>query len=164
MELLESDVDKREQYTRRLNLRFSGIAEAPHENTNELVINIIQKLGLNDIGKKDLEGIHRLRNRTDEHGRPRNRLIIARFQCEAVGDEVFRRRKKLKDHNHQHPDDQIYTNEDLIAKRTAFLSKTRYLKKQNKEGQWLLDLCGKNHDESLPILFQQFANDVNNLI
>ena len=55
METLEAEADRREQYTRRSNLRISGIPETTNEVTNDLVIATIKKLGFDNIGVSDQE-------------------------------------------------------------------------------------------------------------
>ena len=43
MATLEAEADKREQYSRRPNLRFHGIEEKEGEDTNAIVIDVVQK-------------------------------------------------------------------------------------------------------------------------
>ena len=86
---------------------------------NELVTNTIPKLGLNDIGTKDLDRSHNIGNRIDEHGRPGKRSIIVLPWSEAVRDA------KHKGHNHKHPDDRIYISKDLTAKRAELAYNTK---------------------------------------
>ena len=49
----------------------------------------------------------------DGQGHPRETPIIVRFIGERVRDEVFRACTKLKDHNDQHRDSNIFINNDL---------------------------------------------------
>ena len=50
---VEAEADKREQYSRRPNLRFHGIEEKEGEDTNAIVIAVVQKkLGLSQIGSR----------------------------------------------------------------------------------------------------------------
>ena len=66
---LEAEADKREQYTRRPNLRFHGIEEKEGEDTNAIVIAVVQKkLGLGQIGADQLERSHRIGPKQDEKG------------------------------------------------------------------------------------------------
>jgi len=130
---LEAEADKREQYSRRPNLRFHGIEETEGENTNAIVIAVVQqKLGLNHIGTDQLERSHRIGPKLDEKGSPRKRAVIVRFRSEAVRDEVYRGRVNLKNHNRTHPDSQVFLNEDLTATRANLAFKTRQLKRQKK--------------------------------
>ena len=130
---LEAEADKREQYTRRPNLRFHGIEEKEGEDTNAIVITVVQKkLGLSQIGADQLERSHRIGPKQDEKGAPRKRAVIVRFRSEAIRDEVFRARVNLKEHNRTPKDGQVFLNEDLTAKRAMFAFKTRQLKREKK--------------------------------
>ena len=89
MATLEAEADKREQYTRRPNLRFHGIEEKEGEDTNAIVIAVVQKkLGLSQIGADQLERSHRIGPKQVEKGAPRKRAVIVRFRSEAIRDEV----------------------------------------------------------------------------
>ena len=132
VETLEAETDRREQYTRRPNLRISGIPETTNEVTNDLVVTTIKKLGFDNIGVSDLERSHRIVRKTDNRGRPRRRTIIVRSLTDAVRDDVYRSRTKLKNHNQHHRDEQVYINEDLTSKRASLAYKARSLKKENK--------------------------------
>ena len=132
METLGAEADRREQYTRRPNLRISGIPENTNEVTNDLVIAIIKKFGFDNIGVSDLERSHRPGQKIDDRGRPRRRTIIVRFRSEAVRDDVYRSRTKLMNHSQHHRDEQVYINEDITSKRASLAYKDRSLKKENK--------------------------------
>ena len=104
---MEAEADRREQHSRRPNLRFQGIPEEGGENTDAVVIGTIQqKLGLTHIVADHLERSHRLGPKQDEQRRPRKQAMIVRFCSDAVRDEVFRtkramlayRRRQLKRH------------------------------------------------------------------
>ena len=136
MATLEAEADKREQYTRRPNLRFHGIEEKEGEDTNATVIAVVQKkLGLSQIGADQLERSHRIGPKQDEKGAPRKRAVIVRFRSEAIRDEVFRHfraRVNLKEHNRTHKDGQVFLNEDLTVKPAMFAFKTRQLKREKE--------------------------------
>ena len=92
----------------------------------------IKKMGIDNLGTSDLERSHRIGQKTDNRDRPHRRTIIVRFRSEAVRDDVYRSRTKLKNHNQHHRDEQVYINEDLTSKRAALAYKARSLKKENK--------------------------------
>ena len=109
---LEAEADKREQYSRRPNLRFHGTEEKEGEDTNAIVIAVVQqKLGLNHIGTDQLECSQRIGPKHDEKGSPRKQALIVRFRSKAVRDEVFRGSVNLKQHNSTHPESQVFVNE-----------------------------------------------------
>ena len=133
MATLEAEADKREQYSRHPNLRFYGIEENEGDDTDAIVIAVVQqKLGLNHIGTDQLERSHRIGPKQDEKGSPRKHAVIVRFRSEAARDEVFRGRENLKQYNRTHTDSQVFLNEDLTATRANFVFKTRQLKRQKK--------------------------------
>ena len=80
----------------------------------------------------DIEQSHRLGPPTDKEGRPRTRPIIVRFRSERIRDTVYRARLKLKDHNREHPGNQIFINEDLTARRALLAYETRQMKKNRQ--------------------------------
>ena len=96
------------------------------------MITTIKKLGFDNIGVSDLERSHRIGQNTNNRDRPRRRTIIVRYRSEAVRDDVYRSRTKLKNHNQHHRDEQVYINEDLTSKRASLAYKARSLKKENK--------------------------------
>ena len=121
MATLEAEADKREQYSRRPNLRSHGTEETEGENINVIMIAVVQKkLGLSQIGADQLEHSHRIGPKQDEKGFPRKSAVIVRFRSEAVRDEVFRARVNLKEHNRTHKDGQEFLNEDVTAKQAMF--------------------------------------------
>ena len=71
----EAEADKREQYSRRPNFCFHGIEEKEGEDTNAIVIALVQKkLGLSQIRADQLERNHRIRPKQDEKSSPRASL------------------------------------------------------------------------------------------
>ena len=137
---LEDANDALEQYSRRPNVRISGIAETDAgENTDEKVLAVINgKMNLQpplNIGQ--IERSHRVGRKTtesqrDERGPPRPRPIIVRLCSERIRDVVFRSRTGLKDYNRQHQDHQIFLNEDLTAVRAKIFFEARQLKRRKK--------------------------------
>ena len=104
---LEVDSDAVEQYSRRANLQIRGIAECNDgEDTDQLVLNIINdNMGL-VVERDDIEQSHRLGRKTDGNGRPR-RPVIVRFTTERLRDDVLKARTKLKLYNNNHRDSPI---------------------------------------------------------
>ena len=133
--VLEDSNDAIEQYSRRRNLRFHGIPEiGTAENTDEVVLAIVNgKMGMiPPLERHHLERSHRLGRREDGQGRPVVRPIIVRFQSERLRDDVYRTRTRLKAHNQQRRDAQIFINDDLTARRSKMAYDARQLKKTKK--------------------------------
>ncbi len=130
---LEVDSDAVEQYSRRANLQIRGIAECNGgEDTDQLVLNIINdNMGL-VVERDDIERSHRLGRKTDGNGRPRTRPVIVRFTTERLRDDVFKARTKLKLYNNNHRDSPIYINDDLTARRAKLSFDTRILKREKR--------------------------------
>ena len=137
---LEDANDALEQYSRRPNIRISGIAETTDgEDTDEKVLAVINgKMNLQpplQIGQ--IERSHRVGRKTtdsqrDECGPPRPRPIIVRLCSERVRDVVFRSQTGLKEYNRQNQDHQIFLNEDLTAVRARIFFEARQLKRRKK--------------------------------
>ena len=128
---LEHEGDKTEQYSRRPNLRFTGIAEADEpENTTQKILDIINEDMCPDaqIRPEQIERSHRLGGKTDRNGKVRQRAIIVRFGSEHTRDVVYRARFMLK--NKTGP--KVFVNEDLTSTRAALAFQTRQLKKTGK--------------------------------
>ena len=143
MAALETEADKRGQYTRRPNLRFHGIEEKDGEDTHASVIAVVQqKVGLSLIGTDQLECTHSIGPKQDEQSCPRKRAVIVRFRSEAVRDEVFRARIDLKEHTRMHAHRQVFLNEDLTAKRAKLAFLTRQMK--HEKGRELTEHTVKN--------------------
>ena len=130
---LEIDTDGVEQYSRRANLQISGLAERDGgEDTDELVLKVVNdNMGL-VVERDDIERSHRLGRKTDANGRPRTRPVIVRFTTERLRDDVFHARTKLKNHNTKHRDSPIYINDDLTARRAKLAFDTRILKREKR--------------------------------
>ena len=131
---LEHEGDKTEQYSRRPNLRFTGIAEADDhettENTTKMILDIINKDMCPDaqIRPEQIERSHRLGAKTDRNGKARQRAIIVRFGTENTRDAVYRARFMLK----KKSGPKVFVNEDLTSTRAALAFQTRQLKKTGK--------------------------------
>ena len=137
---LEDANDALEQYSRRPNIRVSGIAETTDgEDTDEKVLAVINgkmnlqpPLQIGQIERSHRVGCKTIDSQRDERGPPRPRPIIVRLCSERVRDVVFRSRTGLKEYNRQHQDHQIFLNEDLTAVRARIFFEARQLKRSKK--------------------------------
>ena len=145
---LEDANDALEQYSRRPNIRISGIAETTDgEDTDEKVLAVINgNMNLQPplhIGQIELS--HRVGRKTtdsqrDDSGPPRPRPIIVLLCSERVRDVVFISRTGLKEYNRQNQDHQIFLNEDLTAVRARIFFEARQLKRRKKDRRLLVIL------------------------
>lgn len=131
--------DDLEQYGRRRNLRFFGIDEIPHENTGDVVKQILMdKLGIK-VPDYSIDIAHRLPGRNNT-ARP----ILVRFNQMSIRNAVYNNKKKMKN-------TRIVIKEDLTKHRVALLKTV-----QDKVGN-------KNVWTSLGIIKVKYDNKILNI-
>ena len=131
---LEAQTDAVEQYSRRANLRFHGIPDSDGEDTDSLIITLInEQINVETrVQNTDIERSHRVGPKLDKQGRRRVRPIIVRFAKERTRDVVYRARFRLKDVNAKRPLDNIFINEDLTSTLASLAAEARSIKKAGK--------------------------------
>ncbi|CAH3165715.1 unnamed protein product [Porites lobata] len=86
-----------EDYTRRENLKFDNIPESEEEGVNhspkQVILSILQKELQMDTARIRFHAVHRIGKRKENKHRP----IIARFVCREDRDQVFARKKGIKE-------------------------------------------------------------------
>lgn len=92
IERLEEHIDDLEQYQRRQCIRIFGMTEEENENTDEIAIEVAEKVGVK-VELTDIDRSHRV-GRGQENGRPRP--IIVKFVSYRKRSEVFRNKRNLK--------------------------------------------------------------------
>ncbi len=112
--ILKYENDKQEQYSRRENLRISGLEEEEDESEEVLeakVIELADTIGVK-IEQNDISVVHRL-------GRPREegRAVIVRFCHRKKRNEIMRNKKKLKGRQRK-----VYINDDMTSLRAKMLN------------------------------------------
>ncbi|KAK3917579.1 Protein unc-13-like protein C [Frankliniella fusca] len=108
---MKSRLEECEQYARRNCLRIFGLPEKPNEKTDELVVDLAVKLGIN-ISETQIDRSHRV-------GKPgtKPRPIIVKFIGYATRKAVFTSKKTLKGSG-------ITIRKDLTRQRLDLLKKT----------------------------------------
>ena len=131
---LEAQTDAVEQYSRCANLRFQGIPDSDGEDTDSLIITLInEQINVEPrVQNTDIERSHRVGPKLDKQGRRRVRPIIVRFAKERTRDVVYRARFRLKDVNAKRPLEKIFINEDLTSTRASLAAEARSIKKAGK--------------------------------
>ena len=128
---IKASVDEQEQYSRRNCLRFHGVPETAGENTDKVIIELVkEKMGV-ELHPSDIDRSHRITPRNPkegDHAQPKS--IIVKFSRYNARDSVYRARTKLRRTN-------IYIHEDLTAKRSRLLYKSR--NHTNVEKTWTSD-------------------------
>lgn len=108
---LSQKTDDLEQYGRRNNLRFFGVEEAAGEDTDELVVGLCERLGV-DLPRSAICRSHRVGRppapRAD--GKKISRPLIVRFTSYRDRRRVFGAKKNLKGSG-------VTIREDLTARR-----------------------------------------------
>ena len=87
-------LDRQEQYSRRNCLLIHGINEENHENTDEVVINVLKKEMDEEITHLDIDRSHCLGNRKLDKSKPQP--IIIKFSRYNIRARIFKNKRKLK--------------------------------------------------------------------
>ena len=101
--------DSNEQYSRRNNLRISGISDTENGNTDEIVLEVANKAGVN-IQLSDINRSHRV-----GPIRGGKRAILVKFTSYRARQQLFAIRKDLRKIDHCRI---VYINEDLTVRRS----------------------------------------------
>jgi hypothetical protein len=125
---LESSTDDQEQYSRRNSLRFSTkIPETDRECCDDIVINVINEMGVENVTLADIDRSHRVGKRGNK-----TRAIICKFKSYKARASVFAVKKNAPNG--------VYVSEDLTSKKAVLLYKARVLKREGKMKQcWSYD-------------------------
>ncbi len=126
-------------------MRISGVGgEHFDENTDQIVMQMATDLGAN-LSVTDIDRSHRIGK--PKPGRPRQ--IIVKFTSYWARNEVFGKRKALKDTSGFKD---IYFNEDLTAKRNQLLFEARQAVKKK-----LIQGPGRSTEGCLFVITTNFA-------
>lgn len=119
----ESANDDLEQYGRRNSLRIAGIREEPNESTDNLIMQLAQKLNA-PLKIDEIDRSHRVGPPTKM-----KRDIIVKFVSYRARQKLFSLRKDLRGNPETNG---IFFNEDLTKIRGQLLFEARRLKRDNK--------------------------------
>lgn len=106
---LEERTDQLEMYTRRNSLRIFGIEECDKENTDDLVLQVAEKISV-PLGLCDIDRSHRVGPKVPGKKRP----IIVKFVSYRKRREMFQVKRRLKGQG-------ITIREDLTRARLEVL-------------------------------------------
>ena len=106
--LVRDGLDEREQYSRRNNLRLFGVKETQNEDTDQLVLQVAEKLKV-PLLKHHIDRSHRV-GKAGDNPRP----IIVKFVSYAQRRDMFLSKKLLKG-------SQVTIREDLTRARLDLL-------------------------------------------
>ena len=145
--VLEKQVEQGEQYSRRNNLRISGLVEdtETQENTDDIVMKMAADIG-SDIQLVDVDRSHRVGDPKRARARPRE--IIVKFATYRSRQNFYKHRTSLKDNGYQG----VFINEDLTKSRSNLLYEARQLYKSGQlKGAWSADgnILVKDNDDKI---------------
>ena len=141
VDTLECHIDDLEQYSRRNCIKITGVSENKDENSDDVALNVINKLILGpekiSISIDKIERSHRV-------GKPRGnrpRDIIVKFTSYRDRALVYAKKSNLKKYNKNDMNEhKIFINESLTKKRMDLLIKTKnLLKNKYIDSVWTYD-------------------------
>jgi len=134
-EKMENYINELEQYSRRCCLEFKGIAYEKNENTDQLIVQVANKIGVT-LHPSDISISHRMAPSTPTQPNPN---IIVKFLSRKVRDNIFSKRIKLKVANAslQPGHSKVFINESLTKKnRERFKNCSDFKKKAGYKYIW----------------------------
>jgi len=127
-EKMENDINELEQYSRRCCLEFKRIVYDKNENTDQLIVQVANKIGVT-LHPSDISISHHLAPSTPTHPNPN---IIVKFLSRKVRDNIFSKRMKLKVANAslQPGHSKVFINESLTKQNRERFKKCNDFKKK----------------------------------
>jgi hypothetical protein len=151
IKMLRDSINSLEQYTRRDCAEIRGIPYVEGENTNNIVMKLGEKIGVN-LNKDDISTSHRLpiKRSRGEIGMANNLKtppgIIVKFVKRDVRESFYRARKLLKDMTTRDlgysGENRIFVNESLTQKNKDLFNECLKIKK-DKGFRFLWTYAGK---------------------
>lgn len=130
---LEKKAEQSEQYSRRNNLRISGVPETNAENTDEIVLKMATDIG-SDLRIEEIDRSHRIGKSDPNRSRPRE--VIVKFTSYRARQKLLKMRSALKDNGYVG----VFLNEDLTKYRSEVLYEARKTVKSDiAKGAWSSD-------------------------
>ncbi|MEW8561036.1 MAG: hypothetical protein AB2541_02990, partial [Candidatus Thiodiazotropha sp.] len=130
---LELTTDQAEQYSRRNNLRVSGIREVDSESTDDIVLKLAADIDC-DLQLSDIDRSHRVGKPGLNRSKPRD--IIVKFVSYRSRQKLYKLRSALKDRGYRG----TFLNEDLTRHRSKVLYESRKAVKDGlAKGSWSSD-------------------------
>ena len=130
----KAENDDLEQYGRRNILRVSGIPENESEDTDLIVMQVADKLGVS-ISPYEIDRSHRVGKTVKPHvgqtSTRKSRDIIVKFATYNARNRLFQERKTLRETADEDLKN-IFLNEDLTKRRSEILFEARKLRRSGK--------------------------------
>lgn len=130
---LEEENSKQQQWVRLQNLEITGIPEHKDENTEDIVLNVSQHIGVN-IQSTDIEFAHRIQPRRATSA-SRARPIIVRLKQRTVKDKIMAAARKHRNISARDiglgvESQKIYINEHLTKDNKMLLTSCKQKAKE----------------------------------
>ena len=130
---LEKKAEQSEHYSRRNNLRISGVPETNAENTDEIVLKMATDIG-SDLRIEEIDRSHRIGKSDPNRSRPRG--VIVKFTSYRARQKLLKMRSALKDNGYVG----VFLNEDLTKYRSEVLYEApKTVKSDIAKGAWSSD-------------------------
>lgn len=124
---VKKDINELEWHNRKLNLEFHGIPKSENEDVLSKVNELATTLKLPQLEINDVTAAHRLPSKPDK-----TPGVIVRFTRQAVRDNWFEARKKLKT-----ADSDVYIQENLTKQTRKLLWETKqWARESNFQFVW----------------------------
>jgi hypothetical protein len=131
---MQVQADRAEQYSRRNCLRVSGIPETEKEDTDGIILKMVNDLGAN-LSIDEIDRTHRLGPRKQVGSKPRD--IIIKFVSYRARQKLYNVRTSAKTTD---PYKKVYVNEALTRYRSEMFYDARKLASDKLvEGAWTHD-------------------------
>lgn len=137
---LEDRIIRNEQYSRRSNVRISGLFEREGEDTVQLVTGFFKekmKIEVNTTPENLIEAAHRLDVKSAAAKVNGARPVLVRFRSVATKIEVMKARRQLKGQP-------LYINEDLCREIQTLFNRVRKHSKIDQAWTWNGTVYGKD--------------------
>lgn len=131
---LEVQVQVLSNQSRQNNLEIAGLPCTPNENCQMLAYNVVKTI-LPTMKQEEIEEAHRIGHPKDRNGEDKiYRPILVKLKTNKVRDEVFRKKKLLKNVNTvdlgiSKKRERLYINENLCDNTKAILREANSLRK-----------------------------------
>ncbi|XP_077989956.1 uncharacterized protein LOC144444419 [Glandiceps talaboti] len=131
---VERGLEEQNQYSRRENLEIQGIPETTEENTDDIIVAVLQRVA-DDITPEDIEVTHRIGRKDNRERNPRPRPIIVKFSSRRKRDKVYKQRKNIRntttDMIGYRSKNNIYINENLTPLKRNLLKEVNDKRKKS---------------------------------
>lgn len=92
IEEIREEKENMEQYSRRNNLRIFGVQEKETENTQEIVVKLIEEKLKYKINPEEIESCHRVSTKSTNKSRP----ILLKLTTNKTKNDIYYKKKALK--------------------------------------------------------------------